>query len=93
MLALQYDLQTPVISRRNVYRHIIDYEHVPGTKYPSVDIPMYNEYRPLDRYDKWPTWYKAHLHRPEFRHYLNNLLMRDVGVSYKVSQIWATFYI
>ncbi|KAJ8928956.1 hypothetical protein NQ314_018408 [Rhamnusium bicolor] len=76
MPTLQYDLQTPYIP----YRGIIDYEHVPYTKYVSIDIPNYNTYRPLDRYDKWPSWYKAYVPNPEFRHYLNNLLMRDLGI-------------
>ncbi|KAJ8979306.1 hypothetical protein NQ317_004064 [Molorchus minor] len=77
MLPLQYDLQTPSIPFRNV----IDYEHVPYTKYFSVDSPNYSSYRPLHRYDKWPAWYNAYLPVPEFRHYLNNLLMRDLGIT------------
>lgn len=80
MHSLQYDLQIPYIPNRRV----IDYEHVPYTKYHSIYVPNYNTYRPLDKYDKWPAWYQAYKHMPEFRHYLNNTLMRDVGVSYKI---------
>lgn len=78
MLQLQYDLQIPYI---RPYRWVIDYEHVPNTKYVSVDIPDYRAYRPLDRYDKWPAWYHGYTYMPEFRNYLNNLLLRDLGVS------------
>ncbi|KAJ8924511.1 hypothetical protein NQ315_007309 [Exocentrus adspersus] len=76
VLQLQYDLQVPYISRRRV----IDYEHVPYTKYPTTALPNYSIYRPVDRYDKWPKWYQAYHHIPEVRFYLNNLLMRDFDV-------------
>lgn len=80
MIQLQYDLQTPYV---RPYHGVIDYEHVPYTKYVSADIPDYRAYRPLDRYDKWPAWYHGYTYMPEFRNYLNNLLLRDFGVSLK----------
>nr|CAH7767478.1 unnamed protein product [Callosobruchus chinensis] len=76
---LRYDLQPVRIPERQV----IDYEHVPRTKYPTTLLPNYSWNRPMDRYDYWPKWYGAHTYMPEFRHYLNNLLMRDCGVRYK----------
>lgn len=72
MLGLQYEP-----------RHgIIDYECWPISKYVPVDIPDYKYNKPLDYYDKWPAYYRTYLPIPEFRTYLNNLLLRDLRVSY-----------
>ncbi|KAJ8979307.1 hypothetical protein NQ317_004065 [Molorchus minor] len=57
---------------------IIDYGAWPYSKYASIDIPDYKINRPLDYYDKWPEWYPIYLPIPEFRRYLNNLLLRDL---------------
>lgn len=71
MLGLQYEP-----------RHgIIDYECWPISKYVPVDIPDYKYDKPLDYYEKWPAYYRMYLPIPEFRTYLNNLLLRDLRVS------------
>ncbi|KAG5894661.1 hypothetical protein JTB14_017370 [Gonioctena quinquepunctata] len=57
---------------------IIDSEYWPYSKYVSVDIPNYRVDRPLDYYDKWPAYYRIYTPIPEFRRYLNNLLLRDM---------------
>lgn len=76
MLGLQYEP-----------RHgIIDYECWPISKYVPVDIPDYKFNKPLDYYDKWPAYYRTYLPIPEFRTYLNNLLLRDLRVRLQISE-------
>ncbi|KAJ8924510.1 hypothetical protein NQ315_007308 [Exocentrus adspersus] len=50
----------------------------PYSKYIPVDIPDYKINKPLDYYDRWPSYYYMYLPIPEYRRYLNNLLLRDL---------------
>lgn len=65
---------------------IIDSEYWPYSKYVSVDVPNYRINRPLDYYDKWPSYYYMYLPIPEYRRYLNNLLLRDLRVREKITR-------
>lgn len=59
----------------------------PVSQHVPIDIPDYRITKPLDYYDKWPWYYPIYLRVPEFRTYLNNLLLRDMRVRSKFQSI------